>query len=46
MQVFRSIDSNSVKGFPKDSRDAIQKVRENLLINSLFHVCLLRVVLG
>lgn len=25
VQVFRSIDSNSVKGFPKDSRDAIQK---------------------
>lgn len=44
MQVFRSIDSNSVKDFPKDSRDAIQKVREFSVINSLFRVCLLRVV--
>ncbi|KAI7985811.1 Phospholipase D beta 1 [Camellia lanceoleosa] len=29
VQVFRSIDSNSVKGFPKDPKDATSRVREN-----------------
>lgn len=28
MKVFRSIDSNSVKGFPDDPKDAIKMVRE------------------
>jgi phospholipase D1/2 len=27
MKVFRSIDSNSVKGFPKEPKDAIQRVK-------------------
>lgn len=26
-QIFRSIDSNSVKGFPKDPKEATMKVR-------------------
>jgi len=28
VQIFRSIDSNSVKGFPKDPREATSKVTE------------------
>lgn len=28
LQVFRSIDSNSVKGFPTNPKDAISRVRE------------------
>jgi hypothetical protein len=28
MQIFRSIDSNSVKGFPKEPKDAPIKVNE------------------
>ncbi|KAI7727030.1 LOW QUALITY PROTEIN: hypothetical protein M8C21_019873, partial [Ambrosia artemisiifolia] len=29
VQIFRSIDSNSVKGFPKDSREATNKMRQD-----------------
>lgn len=28
IQIFRSIDSNSVKGFPKDPKEATMKVRK------------------
>jgi hypothetical protein len=28
VKVFRSIDSNSVKGFPKDPKDAMKMVRK------------------
>lgn len=30
MQIFRSIDSNSVKRFPKDPKDATSKVKKHL----------------
>lgn len=39
MQIFRSIDSNSVKGFPKDPKDATVKVSDCcicLLIDEIF----------
>lgn len=31
MQIFRSIDSNSVRGFPKNPKEATNKVREGLV---------------
>lgn len=31
VQIFRSIDSNSVKGFPKDPKEATSKVKGHLL---------------
>lgn len=32
MQIFRSIDSSSVKGFPKEPKDASEKVNERVTI--------------
>ena len=37
LQIFRSIDSNSVKGFPKDPKEATAKARKQYS----FHVLLL-----
>lgn len=38
MQIFRSIDSNSVKQFPKNPKEATSKVCGNLWIkSSLFY---------
>lgn len=36
IQIFRSIDSNSVKGFPKDPREATGKVNKSFLFQFLF----------
>lgn len=36
MQIFRSIDSNSVRGFPKDPKDATSLVSSNLVNNFIF----------
>lgn len=47
VQVFRSIDSNSVKGFPKDSRDAIQKnlvCGKNVLIDMSIHTAYVKAI--
>lgn len=33
MKIFRSIDSGSVKGFPKDPKDATEKVRHEIGIS-------------
>ncbi|CAJ2650583.1 unnamed protein product [Trifolium pratense] len=40
VQIFRSIDSNSVKGFPKDPKDAIQRnlvCGKNVMIDMSIH---------
>ncbi|CBI38833.3 unnamed protein product, partial [Vitis vinifera] len=47
VQVFRSIDSNSVKGFPKDSRDALQKnlvCGKNVLIDMSIHTAYVKAI--
>lgn len=38
VQIFRSIDSNSVRGFPKDPKEATQMVRKGLVIDSTLFV--------
>ncbi|XP_068649656.1 phospholipase D gamma 1-like [Aristolochia californica] len=47
VQVFRSIDSNSVKGFPKDPRDATNKnlvCGKNVLIDMSIHTAYVKAV--
>ena len=46
MQIFRSIDSNSVKGFPKDPKEAFCKVKKIFTDNFLFTVAFLEGVFG
>ncbi|CAK7347980.1 unnamed protein product [Dovyalis caffra] len=36
VQIFRSIDSNSVKDFPKDPKDATKKIAEKIKANERF----------
>ncbi|KAL2238159.1 phospholipase D beta 1 [Sesamum indicum] len=47
VQVFRSIDSNSVKGFPKDSREASSKnlvCGKNVLIDMSIHTAYVKAI--
>ncbi|XP_010272594.1 PREDICTED: phospholipase D beta 1-like [Nelumbo nucifera] len=47
VQVFRSIDSNSVKGFPKDPRDATNKnlvCSKNVLIDMSIHTAYVKAI--
>ncbi|XP_019055144.1 PREDICTED: phospholipase D beta 1-like isoform X2 [Nelumbo nucifera] len=47
VQVFRSIDSNSVKGFPKDPKDAINKnlvCGKNVLIDMSIHTAYIKAI--
>lgn len=49
MQIFRSIDSNSVKGFPKDPREATSKnlvFGKNVLIDMSVHTAYVNVIRG
>ncbi|XP_020394044.1 phospholipase D beta 1 isoform X4 [Zea mays] len=48
-QIFRSIDSNSVKGFPKDPREATSKnlvFGKNVLIDMSVHTAYVNVIRG
>ncbi|KAL9328663.1 hypothetical protein ACSQ67_003666 [Phaseolus vulgaris] len=48
-QVFRSIDSNSVKGFPKQSQDAIRRnlvCGKNVLIDMSIHSAYVKAIRG
>ncbi|XP_030931820.1 phospholipase D gamma 1-like isoform X2 [Quercus lobata] len=47
VQIFRSIDSNSVRGFPKDPRDATSKnlvCGKNLLIDMSIHTAYVKAI--
>ncbi|CAN1848869.1 Phospholipase D beta 1 [Linum perenne] len=47
VQVFRSIDSNSVKGFPKDPKDATSKnliCAKNILIDMSIHTAYVKAI--
>ncbi|KAG4173802.1 hypothetical protein ERO13_A11G084000v2 [Gossypium hirsutum] len=47
VQIFRSIDSNSVKGFPKDSKDATSKnlvCGKNVLIDMSIHTAYVKAI--
>ncbi|KAL1543472.1 Phospholipase D beta 1 [Salvia divinorum] len=47
VQVFRSIDSNSVKGFPKDPKDAMHRnlvCGKNLLIDMSIHTAYVKAI--
>ncbi|KAK4578457.1 hypothetical protein RGQ29_028525 [Quercus rubra] len=47
VQIFRSIDSNSVRGFPKDPRDATNKnlvCGKNLLIDMSIHTAYVKAI--
>ncbi|KAK1418721.1 hypothetical protein QVD17_27867 [Tagetes erecta] len=47
VQIFRSIDSNSVKGFPKDPRDATNKnlvCGKNVLIDMSIHTAYVKAI--
>lgn len=48
LQIFRSIDSTSVRGFPKDPKEATSKVRKGLAIDyTLFmalNICFYRLI--
>ncbi|XWS32259.1 hypothetical protein CRYUN_Cryun23aG0144700 [Craigia yunnanensis] len=47
VQIFRSIDSNSVKGFPKDPKDATSKnlvCGKNLLIDMSIHTAYVKAI--
>ncbi|KAI7990596.1 Phospholipase D beta 1 [Camellia lanceoleosa] len=47
VQVFRSIDSNSVKGFPKDPKDATSRdlvCRKNVLIDMSIHTAYVKAI--
>ncbi|KAL0331337.1 UNVERIFIED_CONTAM: Phospholipase D beta 1 [Sesamum angustifolium] len=49
VQVFRSIDSNSVKGFPKDSKEASSKnlvCGKNVLIDMSIHTAYVKAIRG
>ncbi|KAJ9550035.1 LOW QUALITY PROTEIN: hypothetical protein OSB04_022578 [Centaurea solstitialis] len=49
VQVFRSIDSNSVKGFPKDPKDATSKnlvCGKNVLIDMSIHTAYVKAIRG
>uniref|UniRef100_A0A0D9XLR7 phospholipase D n=1 Tax=Leersia perrieri TaxID=77586 RepID=A0A0D9XLR7_9ORYZ len=49
VQVFRSIDSNSAKGFPKDPREATQKnlvCGKNVLIDMSIHTAYVNAIRG
>ncbi|KAL0324370.1 UNVERIFIED_CONTAM: Phospholipase D beta 1 [Sesamum calycinum] len=49
VQVFRSIDSNSVKGFPKDSKEASSKnlvCGKNVLIDMSIHTAYVKSIRG
>ncbi|XP_020080752.1 phospholipase D delta-like isoform X1 [Ananas comosus] len=47
VQVFRSIDSGSVKGFPKNSREAIEKnliCQKNLIVEKSIHTAYIKAI--
>ncbi|KAA8515979.1 hypothetical protein F0562_019158 [Nyssa sinensis] len=49
VQIFRSIDSNSVKGFPKDPKEATNKnlvCGKNLLIDMSIHTAYVKAIRG
>ncbi|XP_059650190.1 phospholipase D beta 1-like [Cornus florida] len=49
VQIFRSIDSNSVKGFPKDPKEAISKnlvCGKNVLIDMSIHTAYVKAIRG
>ena len=43
MQIFRSIDSNSVKGFPKEPKDASSKVNKRFKCFKFSFSCLISI---